>query len=443
MVANWIASLWRCIIVCFVLQAPIALAGEQAQTSRGCSNKFSRDEVRRVDADFPVFDGLVHATTGKAPYGYLDIPQNPAPGLRKIWQLGQTTGGALVTEDRARAMAAAASLDQESPYIVLDIEDSRFPFDIRRAPKSEVDAAIEFVTRISQWMHAVNPKVKVGLYGPPIDGARYISWEYLIPLKRWDPKWRRAQPELEESNRAYVEALDYVMRRLVGELDFVSPAMYTFLEAIESDSEKVSDPQSWHKGFGWRDLTAGALDLLVSYCKPVIPFIWAQYHDGVGPIHLRGKYLPLALWAEELAVVRYNADGAILFGVGTNSGSDDGLDTWADFQPWYELVDKHMLSVREDLKPPLAPTELVARSVLPSKNDLTRVVISWQHSLTARTTGGVEYEVFRDHELIGRLSGNQLRDGDAPKGVREYEVVARDLQGHRSEPARTVIENPQ
>jgi hypothetical protein len=194
---------------------------------------------------------------------------------------------------------------------------------------------------------------------------------------------------------------------------------------------------------GWHDLIAQSLTILSTYGKPIYPYVWAQFHNSIGPIENRGKYLPLDMWAKELTYIRYHSSGAILFGVGTNSGAGKTPDTWASFNPWYQTVLQRIVNAESDTTAPSAPTEFCARIVIPSSADFSRVIVSWQDASDNLGGSGIDgYKIFRDDMLVADTTALLYKDAEVTSGVHIYGIASYDGAGNESARATTTVEVP-
>jgi hypothetical protein len=130
--------------------------------------------------------------------------------------------------------------------------------------------------RVAEIAHEVAPHMHLGFYGL-LPGIAY--WQ----LMQHDHSYR----EWQATNKA-TEAL-------AANIDIVFPSLYTFYVDIE----------------GWKSVARQTLIEARRYQKPVVPFIWPEFHDST---ELRGQEVPAAYWRAELEICYELADGVVLWG---------------------------------------------------------------------------------------------------------------------------------
>jgi len=183
-------------------------------------------------------------------------------------------------EGTIRALARKMPTDR---IVVLDIENWTDP-----------DQAVENFKNVATWIRQENPNVQFGFYAE------------MPPRNYWaaqagpgDPKWDEWQKRAEK----YKEAAVLV--------DFVFPSLYCFYEDRE----------------GWVTYAKANIEMARMYGKPVLPFIWMQYHPG-GPRPLEpieGDFFGL-----QVKTVLEHADGVVLWGGWGHS--------WDPNAPWWQAT---------------------------------------------------------------------------------------------------------
>jgi hypothetical protein len=407
-----------------------------------CGNFHPYDTAHKPVEGFPVFDSLVRADKVGGRYGYLNIPESEKLGLGRFTFVNQ--GPKLFDEEAIRNLVATASAADPSPVLFFDIEDKRFPYDIRHTSKEAVNGTITYFGQIADWVHAANPQAKLGFYGAPVvgDERTFISF-YLMCLRQSNPHWRdnpqNLAPERDITTRiktAYAElvaANDY-MTPLAAKVDIIFPAFYTWRDAFLSDPLGSASAFSWHRDAGWRDLMLLVLENARRFGKPVYPFIWAQYHNMLAPPK-GGSEIPIELWRKQIAFVRQHADGAALFGVGKAAPGGE----WRDFQPWWREVVEGLLRSRPDRKSPAAPRGLNVTAMTPTASDYTQVLIEWRAAEDDEGGSGVEgYRILRDGVSIADTAVTSFRDTHLEAGsTHVYSIVAYDFGGNQSPPSQS------
>jgi hypothetical protein len=397
-----------------------ALLGAICCTVAGLASAAPRER----DA-WPVYDALIRGM----PRGFKDVPSDPAPGLHKMYWWGETVKSPVLTQALVFARVRAIPPTDAAPLIVLDIEDSRFPVDIRSSGKPAVDRTIAYLSNVADWIHAANPHAKVGFYPVVFGGEREIAPEYLGQFRKWNPAWRN-NAGVRTTYDGLVAANRY-LRPIVEKVDLLIPAFYTFRQnPFHADVLGGTPPHGMALADnGWYGQMAGYMTMVrkdLGISKPVCPFIWAQYHD-IAAASIRGKYLPLPMWRQQVQFTRYNTQCSILFGAG-----EAPPQSWASFAPWLQVVLK--ASRTHDVTPPPAPSALIGRARTKTANDLSQVVLSWSGSTDEPNGSGVEgYRVYRDGVLVIQTPATSFRDtSPLSAGTHTYWVVAVDMAGNTS-----------
>jgi hypothetical protein len=186
-------------------------------------------------------------------------------------------------------------LKEDKQYVVIDIE--------HWDPINEMDKLITVVRTLKQGVRAAgNTKMKFGFY-------------MLLPIRDFlAPTKKASQPERWEKWMVQNEQ----MRRLAAEVDVVFPSLYTI-------SENRAD---------WITFAEANIAEARKYGKPVIPFIWPQYHDTMlGP--LATTYLPTKFWELQLNAIYPLSDGIAIWGSVKKGG---GWDVWDSSRDWWSFT---------------------------------------------------------------------------------------------------------
>lgn len=428
------------ITILIMLLSTAAIASEYE--SSNCANFHPLDWAYRPVTNFPVFDSLVRAEKVGHHYGYINIPDSDELGLHTLTFVPQTKE--LFDQAAINQLVLEASKKDKSPVLFFDIEDKRFPYDIRHASKEAVDKTIDYFGSIADWVHAANPNARLGFYGAPVVGdERTLVSYYLACLKQSNPHWRDNPHSLIRLERdtftrikhAYEElvaANDYMMP-LAEKIDIIFPAFYTWRDNFVSNPLGEAGPFVWNNDAGWRELMLLVLENARRFGKPVYSFVWAQFHNMLPPPK-GGSEIPLEYWRKQLSFVRQHADGAVLFGVGKAAPGGE----WQKFKPWWNAVVNGLLRSEADKKSPSSPHGLKLKVVTPSDVDFTQVVLEWVPANDNENGSGVEgYRIYRDGVLIADTTALSFRDTGLDAGsTHVYFLTAYDYGRNESLPSR-------
>jgi hypothetical protein len=186
-------------------------------------------------------------------------------------------------------------LKENKQYVVIDIE--------HWDPINEMDKLITVIRTLKQGVRAAgNTKMKFGFY-------------MLLPIRDFlAPTMKASQPDRWERWMTQNEQ----MRRLAAEVDVVFPSLYTV-------SENRAD---------WITFAKANIAEARKYNKPVIPFIWPQYHDTMlGP--LATTYLPTRFWELQFNSIYDLSDGIAIWGSVKAGG---GWDAWDGSREWWSFT---------------------------------------------------------------------------------------------------------
>lgn len=129
-----------------------------------------------------------------------------------------------------------------------------------------------------------NPEAKLGWYGA-------------LPERRY---WRRDEDWV-LNNR--------MLKPLAAQVDFIYPSIYTFYDSVS----------------GWVKYAKEHIQQARQYGKPVIPFLWMQYHNSNS--ELKGQFIDKEFWRIQMELVQEYADGCVIWG-GYKQEWDDNHDWW-------------------------------------------------------------------------------------------------------------------
>ena len=163
-----------------------------------------------------------------------------------------------------------------SKYVHNQMRTRSIVLDIEHWSKTDPGAYLDAIRKIRRAL----PGYEVGFYGvwPPRSYFAFQSSTRREQRSRW-------QREL--------EAL-----RPVGEaVDVVYPSLYTFYDDFD----------------GWARYAKGLIEAARQAEKPVVPFLWPQFHPG-GRKELAYRFMSAEMWGRELRFVAERADGIVIWG---------------------------------------------------------------------------------------------------------------------------------
>jgi hypothetical protein len=234
-------------------------------------------------------------------------------------------GGSFSDEPATRQVARrAAELGQ---ILVIDIE--HLPDDIRTHPLADVQNTLRFYHQIIDWVRDERPSVKLGFYGtfPRRDYWTAVNYAMAIE-RRGEPWWDKQFPEYEKKHRQWQAAND-VFKPLADRCDYIFPSLYTFYD-------KPTD---------WPYYAKANLLEAKRYGKPVIPFIWMDYHDGTA---LAGQHIGGDVWRLQLETIRKLADGVVIWGGWHFAAGQPAVrEQWDESAAWW-------LSTKQFLATPMS-----------------------------------------------------------------------------------------
>lgn len=182
----------------------------------------------------------------------------------------------------------SASRHPPGEIVVLDIE--HWPLGIN-TPDDKIEESIDKMLKVVRWIREENPTLLLGYYS-------------MVPYRSY---WAAIDGPESESYQRW-EAHNNRLQRLAAELDYLFPSLYTFYD----------DPA------GWITYAEGNLEQARRFNKPVIPFLWFEYHDST---ERAGQQIDAKYWAMQLEWCKKNADGLVIWG-GYQRTFDPGAPWW-------------------------------------------------------------------------------------------------------------------
>jgi len=208
---------------------------------------------------------------------------------------------------------------------VLMVDIETFPEDIRIAPRADVQKTIDMYLKIIAWIRDERPEAKVGFYGS------FPQRDYWTPVSYWQAVERQNEKWFKDNLPAYTEkyhqwqAANDFLKPVAEKVDYILPSLYTFYD----------DPTRWTY------YAKGLISESKRYGKPVVPFIWMNFHDST---ELINKDLSASFWRVQLETCRKLADGvAIWGGVHAEKGKRSTPQPWDESAPWW-VTTKEFLS---------------------------------------------------------------------------------------------------
>ena len=222
--------------------------------------------------------------------------------------------------DEAATRALARKVAAKNQLLVLDIE--HWEVNIMYAPVAEVEHNLQMLAQIVDWIKDERPEVKVGFYGILPVADYWMTADYAASLlyastNAW---WNAMLPKARAKYEAMQAANDLVASFLASKVDFLCPSFYTFYD----------DPH------GWQAVSTMRISEAKRFGKPVLPFLWMQYHEG-GPEREHTLYLPADYWNLQLETVFAHADGAVIWG--------GWGGTWDESAPWWQITSEFLLAL--------------------------------------------------------------------------------------------------
>ncbi len=198
--------------------------------------------------------------------------------------------------DPVRVQQVVAAIPHDNTPIILDIEH----FDLRTNPQITESETRELIEIIRAFKMAA-PGRPIGYYGFfPLGGyGREIEAGDVAATSIW-----------QRQNDA--------MRRLLAEVDFLAPSLYTLLD----------NPAGWTKQARATICEARRLSK-----KPVYPFLWPEFHEG-SPF--KNMPVPVQFWTVQIDTVARYADGMVLW-----DGWDfvkNRIKPWDGNAPWWRIT---------------------------------------------------------------------------------------------------------
>jgi hypothetical protein len=232
---------------------------------------------------FRAFDGLLHSSK---PASRL-LGLEPIVAVSNIWRLSSQQQHV----DEHGIITALSRLPNGTEHIFFDIEC----WPLLHVPQATRDESILKFMKVAEITRSFNPSLKFGFYN-------------ILPAHTYWPlvtsQFNDEYDEWRDANNALVP-----LGRMV---DYVFPSLYTY----------YADRSGWIKH------CEKSLDAARVFAKPVLPFLWFEYHDSNR--ELRNREVESLAWQEELQFCRRSADGVVLWGGYQRN--------WSEKANWWRLA---------------------------------------------------------------------------------------------------------
>jgi len=187
--------------------------------------------------------------------------------------------------------------------LCLDIE--HWPLDLRRTSAIEVEESINKFNSVLRKFRENRPDAKLGIY------AMMPIRDYHTPVKnKGVEEWQNANHKL---------------KPITDNVDYIYPSLYTFYK----------DPEKWKK------YAIANINEAKKYGKPVIPFIWPQYHSS-NKLH-KFNFIDYSYWRIQLETIYEHADGVVIW-----SPAGKARSSWVVDAEWWkatlDFLKEHKLS---------------------------------------------------------------------------------------------------
>ena len=180
-----------------------------------------------------------------------------------------------------------------SNIICLDIE--HWPMDIRYEKSIDIEKSImKFISVLSKFKEQ-RPDAKLGIY------ATVPIRDYHTPVKENDVElWENANQRLTP---------------IADNVDYIFPSLYTFYK----------NPEKWKK------YAIANINEAKKYGKPVIPFIWPQYHNSNRLYKF--NFIDYNYWLMQLETIYEHADGVVIW-----SPAGAARSSWSNNAEWWKAT---------------------------------------------------------------------------------------------------------
>ncbi|MGE5609753.1 MAG: hypothetical protein ACM359_10900, partial [Bacillota bacterium] len=186
-------------------------------------------------------------------------------------------------------------------------------------------ATMQKLGQIIDWVRDERSDVKLGIYGFGPLRDYWTPVQYWAAVENSDDRWYRLHLPLYESLYRKWQAANDFLKPLMDKVDYIVPSLFAFYD----------------NSVDWVRYAKGNLEEAQRYGKPVIPFIWMDFHNSTELIDQR---VSAEFWQVQLETVYKMADGVVIWGGVSFSPKSYGVaQAWNEQEPWW-VVTKSFLT---------------------------------------------------------------------------------------------------
>jgi hypothetical protein len=189
----------------------------------------------------------------------------------------------------------------DSYYLCLDVE--HWSIDTEET----ISDSVRKYRSLLRAVRDIRPQAKIGYYGIPPKRDYFAAIDH-----QTSERYRKWQD------------INIQLAGLGEEVDLIFPSLYTF----------------YNKPSEWRRYAIGNITAARAYKKPVLPFLWPQYHESN---RLRGlNYIAPEYWTLQLETLAQHADGMVIWG-GWDFKHNRPAD-WDEEAPWWKATKRFIFT---------------------------------------------------------------------------------------------------
>lgn len=254
---------------------------------------FSNDIIERIKNNFIVFDEMRFKNKPSID----DLGFEP---IRVIYvsELSQSKKAEKSPDINYISELFKKKFKPKNELVCLDIE--HWDYDQRKSGAIATETGMSSYISVLDTIKLVRPELIVGYYGTlPIR-------DYFSPVKERNiASWHKANDALSP---------------LAKNVDIIFPSLYTFYKS----------PDDWEK------YALANIQEARKYGKPVVPFLWPQYHGSNQ--YRKDDYIDCEFWKRQLELVYKYADGVVIW-----TPYSGGTIPWNEDAEWWQSMKLFML----------------------------------------------------------------------------------------------------
>lgn len=227
----------------------------------------------------------------------------------------RSDGGLPQTVSRRKLLHRARRLARErSPVAIVDIEH------LPHADNDDEKAikALKEIALVTKTLRAASPDSQIGVYGVMPIRSYWAPVNYrrsLDAVEQKEVNW--ASKQFNNHKKKYDRWKEKNARAktagLADSVDIICPSLYTFYRDAEKYPDVRQDPNVKY----WRYYAEENIKQARTYHKPVIVFLWPQYHQGG---NYAGHWVEKDFFRYQLETAFELADGAVVWNYKTPRG---------------------------------------------------------------------------------------------------------------------------